>query len=314
MAVHVDQAEMRRVLDGLTDIQKQSGITLQWLMWDVARQAANNAIKYTAPWASGKSPGNSTKQLETGEKAIGYDLLGKKGASEDSRSGLFGFITDKMRIYPTFRGGGELPDFNMIKLKSGAVYLVDKNFTLEGAGRDELAKIHAANRGKNGRVSTAGRRDRKIGRWKAKNKYFAPRDSVLAYVRTAQTSVGKLKSGWLAAADHFQRLTGGPGMRKKWIRRHGVNGEKVNNVDKEGNGQCVITNNVPHANAIRPSLVPFVEKMATRYIEHPEYGLAKRIDDVIERFEKNKERMSETATVSQQRKFWKKLGEQEDGE
>ena len=282
MDIQFDPVLLQRAIDGLGATGDSCGLTVQWLVWDCARIAANNCIKYSAPWAGSGKPGNTKKQRDTGAAAVTTDLVGRKGQTEASRSGLFGFYTESMSIYETFNGGKDLPNFNLIRLKSGAVYLVDKNVSMQGAGPADLSRVHLANRGANGRVSTAGRKDRKIGRWKAKNKYFAPRASVLSYLASVQKRVGTLKAGWLAAARYFASKTGGKVSSATWIDRHGDLGSSSDSMRADGNGEAAMINNVPHASALRPSFKPFIERTANKYIET---YLPKRMDQVCARFQ-----------------------------
>lgn len=282
--IEFDQAKLKAVVDGLQKTGDSCGLTVQWLVWDTARMAANNCVKYTAPWAAGSKPGNTKRQRDTGQAAITFDLLGRAGTeTTGDRSGLFGFLTDEMKMYQSFNGGDKLPNFNLVRLKSGAVYLVDKNVAMEGASAADLARIHKANRGRKGRVSTAGRSDRQIGRWKAKNKYFAPKSTVLGYLKTVHDKTGTLKAGWLAAARYFASRTAGRVSVPKWIARHGDLGAFRDGITRQGNGHARLINTVPHAPSIRPSFFPFVQRVADRYVNK---HLEKRIDKVCERFQK----------------------------
>ena len=282
VSIEFDKVEMARLIDNLDKTADSCGLTVQWLIWDCARVAANNCIKYTAPWAGGQKAGNAKSQRSTGEAAITYDLVGKKGGSEGSRKGLFGFLTAAMTLYEEFNGGGKLPNFNLVKLKSGAVYLVDKNFAMPGASSAELQRIHLAHRTANGRVSTAGQKDRKVGRWKAKHKYFAPESVVRGYVKSVQNRVGKLKAGWLVAARHFAGKTGGKVNSSAWIDRHGDSGTYTDTVKRTGNGAAVLTNTPAHRMAIRPSFEPFINRLTNKYLDS--LGIPGRFEKIAARF------------------------------
>ena len=68
MVVQFDPIQMRRLQKNLAAMPGATGITEQWLVWDTARLAANDAIKFTAPWAGGR-PRNGTAQKQQGESA-----------------------------------------------------------------------------------------------------------------------------------------------------------------------------------------------------------------------------------------------------
>ena len=277
--VQINPFEMRRVIGDLQRSGKAIGLTLQHVIWEVAADSAQMAMKYTAPRK--EKVGTWPQQRAQGEKAVTFDLMGRRGDPSGSRSGLFGFLTDEMKVYQTFNGGKELPNYNLIKLKSGAVYLVDKNFSLAGASIDTLRQIHVKARGKNGRVSTAGRHDRNVGRWKAKHKYFAEQNTVIAYLNREQGSVGKLKARWAAGLRHFAAKT----MKKTnipfWVQRHEAGGGVVDAVNPNGNGFVSIENLAPHRQGIRLDMMLYIQSVRQRDVET---FLPKRLERIAARF------------------------------
>jgi hypothetical protein len=81
---------------------------------------------------------------------------------------------------------------------------------------EELRASHEANRNKRGRVTTAGDRDRRIGRWVWLNVLVTKESIVAAYVKLRKKAVGQAKGGWAKA---FIGL-GGRMSTKGWVGKH----------------------------------------------------------------------------------------------
>lgn len=278
VSIEFDKVALQRAIDGLEKTKGAIGLTVQWLVWDCARMTANNCIKYVAPWASGK-PGNTKEQKESGEKAIGAELLG----SGDAR-GLFAAMDGS--LYSSDRGNWsrKAPGYSLLRNKAGAVWLVDTDYFRPSATDGDLKQFHIANRTSGGHVSRSknkGSNDRRIGRWKASNKMFAPSGVVKSYVKSVQKRVGSLKAGWLPSADYFAKLTNGKVSAPAWVRRHDGIGTYSNGVSEDGDGSVVLTNTSHHCVGIRPGFAPFIEGLSNKYIQE---WLPQKIDKVCERF------------------------------
>lgn len=277
--VQVNRIELNRVIRDLQRSGKAVGLTVQHVIWEIAALCAQDCVKYTPP--RGETPGTWNQQRKMGEKAIVWDLLGRSGGTDGSRSGLFGFYTDEMKIYEEFNGGKGLPNFNLVKLKSGAVYLVDKNLSIPNAGPDQLRGIHLKHRGKNGRVSRAGQHDRKIGRWKAKDKYFGKKAVVQGYVASVTKRVGSLKAGWLRGLFHFSAKAMRQPNVPDWVRNQVWDGDAVDAVAASGSGYVKIENTAHHRGAIRPDMVAFIQDKRQRDANKWIY---KRLEKIAARF------------------------------
>lgn len=100
--------------------------------------------------------------------------------------------------------------------KSGEVYGIDFQRFKPWATLKEIATTHQEHRGKRGRVTTAGSKDRVVGRWRWLNVLVTKAEAVNAYVKAKQVMVGQAKGGWGAA---FLAL-GGQLSAKGWVGRH----------------------------------------------------------------------------------------------
>ncbi|MCA1996444.1 MAG: hypothetical protein LDL56_04350 [Armatimonadetes bacterium] len=109
--------------------------------------------------------------------------------------------------------------------RRGNVYGVDAERFRPDATLADLAETHRKHRLKSGRVTTAGRRDKVVGRWRFLDKLVTKEATVRKYVKRVQDRVGLAKGGWATA---FQGLGGrAPG----WIARHTRYGRFVPHLD-----------------------------------------------------------------------------------
>jgi len=279
--IQFDQVGIQRAIDGIQATGKAVGLTVQWMVWDVARLAANDCIKYSAPWSKGKKPGNTKSQKESGEIAIGAELTGKG----DFR-GLFGSI-DEMPYHAEKGNWSRVaPGYSLLRKKdTGAVWLVDKDYFKPNASEGELEKFHMAHRTKGGHVSrskNAGSWSRTIGRWKASEKLYARKAVVDSYVKKVKSRVGELKASWIPAAEYFAKKTGGKVSAPAWVKRHNGEGKSSDTIDANGNGMASVTSMAHHSIAIRPSFKPFIENLRNRDINE---WLPKRMESIAKRFE-----------------------------
>lgn len=261
----IDKTGLKKAIDGLAAMGQAEGLTVQFVCWDVMRAWTLDMMTYTPPWANGK-PGNTLAQRNAGRKAITYDLMGNSGAR-----GILGSIDNKMQAWMDWND--KLPDQTLIKLKSGAIYLVDRNLYRPGAGFSEIYAHHLKYRNQNGRVTKAGQRDRKIGRWKSVDKFFTEKKTVRDYVKHVQARVGSLKAGWIPALNHWASLSrGSTGRLRGWILEQNREGSSGGMVDKSGNGSIYSLNSAHHSKAIRTSTANFVrdkqEKNMTRFAKY----------------------------------------------
>lgn len=111
--------------------------------------------------------------------------------------------------------------------KGGTVYGVDQNQWLTDAGISTLQQHHQSNRGKRGRVTTAGQKTRDIGRWKWLNVLVVKEEAVKQFVKFKQGFVGQARGGWAAG---FMAM-GGKLTKSGWVGKHADSGECHHNLD-----------------------------------------------------------------------------------
>ena len=280
MEIEFDQVAIQRAIDGIQATGKAIGLTVQWMVWDTSRLAANDAIKYTAPWAGGQKPGNGKAQKDAGEKAIGRELLGKG----DFR-GLFGAIDEMPYHADKGNWSRQAPGYALLRNKAGAVWLVDQDHFRPNAGEAELREFHLAHRTKGGHVVRSQNRgswSRTIGRWKASDKMYARKAAVNNYVKSVQSRVGSLKASWLPAANYFAGLTGGKVSAPAWVTRHAGEGAFINAIQQSGDGFAGLISKAHHSAGIRQDMIPFIVKRRDADLNK---WLPKRMEKVAARFE-----------------------------
>ncbi|MGN6552529.1 MAG: hypothetical protein ACTHLW_02190 [Verrucomicrobiota bacterium] len=113
------------------------------------------------------------------------------------------------------------PAVRIFASKRGEVYGVDAEQFIPNAGQDIIASTHNLHRTKRGRVTTAGSRDRVVGRWRWLNILVTNATNVNRYVTFRLRMVGQAKGGW---AKSFIAL-GGRMSAKGWVGRHSDAGE-----------------------------------------------------------------------------------------
>ena len=192
--------------------------------------------------------GKDDSVKKVGESAIARDLLGGKG-----RYGIFAPITEFIGQNAEENSTGTI---RLFANKKGEVYGTDKAHFLTSATPASMRGIHkgAFN---NGRVSSAGSSDRKIGRWVFINKYFVPKTSLSKFVAAQQAKVGLAKSGWAACAKQLKGAVKGSPTRgiPRWVTRHLGDfgfGYIQDNADKADNPSITLTNTCRYADKVCP--------------------------------------------------------------
>jgi hypothetical protein len=114
------------------------------------------------------------------------------------------------------------PAVRIFATKTGEVYGVDLERFKADATMEDLKAAHEAQRGKRGRVTTAGTRDRVVGRWRWLDVLVTKADILNQYIKKAQAGVGQAKGGWAAG------FIGLGGKCATWIKRHSNAGRGIN--------------------------------------------------------------------------------------
>jgi hypothetical protein len=248
VSVQFNPFALARLKRNLEATGKVVGLTTQWLVWDTARLAGNDAIKYTAPWADG-TPGNSAKQKKVGEGAVDGDLR-RIFAKADDR---FVFFVN--------RGDGKR---YAKSVETQKVFEVPDELWMP-----DIKTMHMRLRGRNGRVN------------RQKRQAFVMPAALKKYTASVQSRVGKLKASWLPATNYFAKKVNGKVASSAWINRHAGAGTHADNVRADGNGTAILSSTAPHNNAIRRSVIRFVQDQRDKFLMRV---TPKRIEQIAAQF------------------------------
>ena len=192
--------------------------------------------------------GDKTGGDKVGSAAVARDILGGK-----KRYGIFAPITEFIAKNAKENSTGTI---RLFAKKNGEVYGSDNAHFLPAASNATLRGIHkgAFN---NGRVSSAGTSDRRIGRWVFIDKYFVPQASLQEFVANQQRKVGLAKSGWAHCANQLRKVVSGSMTRgiPGWVTRHlgdfgfGKVEDRTGNVS---NPVVILTNACKYADRVLP--------------------------------------------------------------
>jgi len=108
------------------------------------------------------------------------------------------------------------PAVRIYATKKGEIYGVDLERFQPHASDSVLKATHEEHRTKRGRVTTAGTRDRVIGRWRWLNVLVTSENIVRAFIEKRKKMVGQGKGGW---ASLFTQC-GGKMSQNGWVGRH----------------------------------------------------------------------------------------------
>ena len=189
--------------------------------------------------------GKDESAKKSGESAVARDLLGGK-----KRYGVFSPLTDFLIQNAEANSTGTI---RLFAKKDGTVYGSDKAHFRQFATASSLRLIHKK-AFVNGRMSSAGTGDRRIGRWVFIDKYFVPGEVLSKYVESVKAKVGIAKSGWAACAKKIKSTTKGSATRgiPRWVTRHLGDydlGIVQDNADSTLNPSITLTNTAKHADA-----------------------------------------------------------------
>lgn len=164
--------------------------------------------------------------------------IGKRRVARDIRKVIYGVEGASMPKRPTpqvFKGqsGTAVTDWGILQrcegrdairvyaTKAGQVYGVDTMKFLDNPTMQQLTKVHNQARGNRGRVTTAGQRDKVIGRWHWLNVVVTKEKLVQQFIRLKERMVGQAKGGWAAGFIRF----GGKLSPRGWIGYHAKAGK-----------------------------------------------------------------------------------------
>jgi hypothetical protein len=195
--------------------------------------------------------GVDDKAKKVGEKSITRDLRGR-GGSGTVRAGIFGVANfEKDEGFAWYAKG---PNVRLFITKDGKVYGTDKSFFRPNASEGELRTFHKS-KFVNGKMSSAGGRDRTIGRWRFTEKMFVDQSTLDSYVDSQILKVGWAKSAWAACARELRKVTSGSATRgiPAWVTRHdSPNSDVIDNSRDLNNPRVTLTNATKYASQVLP--------------------------------------------------------------
>jgi len=163
---------------------------------------------------------------------------GRRAVARDIKKILGGASEELIRRAIDWHGG-EDHVHQHLKRKDGSTFLIEWNHTQLGS--EGIEGHHQRHRDKRGRVSTAGDRDRTIGRWKARDKWIVPHNVRANYIKSKQANVGKLKAGWMPSIRRFH------GKAPAWVRKHNPRGSAQFLGARTNDVRAIMTNNAAGA-------------------------------------------------------------------
>jgi hypothetical protein len=214
-----------------------ANLTVQEATLMQGRLVGAELMKRTPPF-SGRS---LTRMLEKQGKHL-YDAeieslsarkVGERRVEKDIRKvvyGVRGAAMPQARNPKVFKSQNNKPviDFGVLQkcegknavrifaTKGGEVYGVDTERFLPNATLSDLAQAHQEHRTKRGRVTTAGQRDRVVGRWRWLNVIIVKDRLLERFIKQKQKMVGQAKGGWVDAFIKCGGQISGGG----WVGRH----------------------------------------------------------------------------------------------
>ena len=240
--ITVDTKGFAKQVDRLA---REIGLTAKIVMRDQMRLWLNDLMK--------RFPPTGAKGLTaTGKGSISASKQGKDRVAKDVRKVIVGVDDADMK---EMRQGERI--FLVHKTKgvefggTGAIYGVDRDLYDRSASMSRIRAHHERFRRKSdGRVTEAragsekGRNTLNIGRWKFVDKLHVKKSAQRRYIRERQKQVGKLKAGWLPAAQVFGARP--PAFVRKQATRLGSS-SGLGTMNDSGDGFFEAQNNVPYA-------------------------------------------------------------------
>lgn len=174
-------------------LEKDTALRIQ------GRLLTERLIRMTPP--KSRAQGRRRVRIDIGRLFFGQNEKGKAQALEPGREGTEG--PDNVRLWVA---------------KDGRVFGVERQLYRPDATLEEIAKHHQKYRDKRGRVSTAGTRDREVGRWRFLDRLVVDGDRVKEYADQRQELTGQAKGGWARAVATLG------GRVSSWIGEHAYAG------------------------------------------------------------------------------------------
>jgi len=212
---------------------------------EVARAFVKDCMKMTPPFGGQPVKESWKAQRDIGMAAIVGDLFGGTRGSQGKtkRVGIFEQMP-KAWLDTVIKDQGDDEATVYWHDKSGKAFGAERRLFRPDANSVPMRQHHRRYF-QNGRMSSAGTKDRHIGRWKWIDKMIIPPQAATRYLRLIQSRVGNAKSGWVKAAQGLG-LKGVP----KWISRQRGASHGIFEIGRaEGWPAYTIGNGVPYIQA-----------------------------------------------------------------
>lgn len=239
--------DFSRVLGDLDLIARQAGVSLQFVCEDQMRLWCNWLIGDIHPRSKG---------------------IGKKAVAKDANK-IFAAVPQGT-LFKMFEAQRTGRDF-------GAA-------TINVSGNLTAMRAYHAQRRSRGRVRYNAGVIAQFGKMRVWDKMYVDRASLKRFIALASAAVGRLKAGWLPAADRWASRVNASAFMT-WARgtahSEGTSGGMISS---DGSGSIFSTNSVPYAAAeIKPERIAFGQRLREADAEK---RLEKRIDDLVARFDR----------------------------
>ena len=251
--------DAKDTIRNLKKLADQVGLTVRDIAYEQKRLWLNDLIRRTPP-----------KTLREGRHAVAGDIT--KMFQPINNPTMLDVWEEELKA-----GGFELTRTT----KRGKVAISRKQIT--ASSRSAIAMIHERHRRKSG--SRAGRvkftRDNQRvwgGKW------LVPRKDLKAHLLLKKKHIGKLKAGWLPAAQYYAGKAHGSVKAPGFVRRHGSKyGAYTDTMNKSGSGDMVSRNQVVWAGKSRylKRWVAFTGHVRQKDIVKHAY---ERLDQLAKRF------------------------------
>ncbi|MGA3170365.1 MAG: hypothetical protein ABSE62_05070 [Chthoniobacteraceae bacterium] len=239
IVVEIPQAalteELARFDAALHQLARETGKSFGAVVRQNARLICVNLAMQTQPF------GLNQQAKKKGEGAIHRDLVGGRGAAWE---GIFMPLSPWI-VANVFEGMNA--DRLWVTAK-GDVFGMEKFLFKPDASFGEMSAHHQKYRDSRGRVTTAGKRTRDIGRWKFIDKMGVKRRNFVSYFMKVRKRVGIAKGGWAAAAAAVGGTRGMPA----WVTGHKSTraGGATDNSGSINNPHVILHNHVPYINRV----------------------------------------------------------------
>lgn len=260
--------DIKGINEALGKLDKNIGLSTRDLIFDQMRLFVNDMITFTAPYDPGSKSTAAAKKV--GFAAVERDVNKLFAAIKDDEVlKWYSQVFDSDQKYVRYTGD------------SSAKRVSKRAFT--GQAMDKMRGIHQKFRRKNGRVQISEKNLNDVygGKWLVSN------EALQKYIKQRQKKVGYLKSGWVAAADEFARLSKGKARVPSWVRKQGANGEfkSMATMSSDGNGYVEAVNTVPYAEGNK-SIKRWIVTLTEKRNKDINGKMKKRLKKIAEQFNK----------------------------